>query len=101
MEQKRARVLAIISLCVGISSWVFGYIGLFGGPITGLILGILPGIFAIVFGAIAIVQVRKGSHKGRWMTVAIAGIVSGILGIGSWGVLLILRFIDWLIYGPT
>jgi len=97
MDQKKTSVLAIVALCVGISGWILGFIGWLVGPITGLILGILPGILAIVFGTIAVVQIRKGSHKGRWM--AIAGIVSGIIGLIGWGIILIPVFIDWLIFG--
>jgi hypothetical protein len=98
MEQKRTQILAIVALCVGISSWVFGFVGYWlGGSVTGFILGILLGILAIVLGTITIVQIRKGLHKGRWM--AIAGIVSGIMGMIGWGVALFPGFIDWIIWG--
>ncbi|MBA7609423.1 hypothetical protein ES703_16614 [subsurface metagenome] len=79
MERQRTRALAIASMVCGIFS-------VFLAPLLGFILGII----AIVFGAVAIRQIRKDPNLGG-RGMAIAGLVCGIVGVAGWVI-----FIAWI-----
>jgi len=70
MERQRTSGLAIASLVCGILGLVLLLMG----------FGFLLGIIAIIFGVVAISQIRKDpSLGGRRM--AVAGLVCGIIGV--------------------
>ena len=80
MEKTRTNGLAITSLVCGILSLVLFWI-----PWLGFLLGIL----AIIFGGVAISQIRKDpSLGGRGM--GIAGLVCGIIGVAIWVIVIAL-----------
>lgn len=91
MGQKRAKVLAIVSLCFGllglVSLFLLGYIATIENTTRyecpAGIIALSLGILAIVLGIIALAKIRKGMDRGRWMIMAIVGIVSGVAS--GWG----------------
>jgi putative effector of murein hydrolase LrgA (UPF0299 family) len=91
MEQKKTNILAIVALCFGIlglvSLFLFAYIGNIQNTTRydcpAGIIALSLGILAIVLGIIELVKIRKGMDRGRWMIMAIVGIVSGVAS--GWG----------------
>ena len=67
--------LAVTSMVLGIVSIVFLCLGAFGGIIT------LPaGIAGIIFGAIGLNQIGKGTFSSASRGMAIAGLITSIIG---------------------
>lgn len=77
--QRSANGLAITSLVLGI-------VGIVGSCLTGAIALVL-GILAIIFGAIALKQIRDRGQSGRGL--ALAGLILGIV-VAGWGLLALL-----------
>ena len=74
-------------LPVGRSGWAIaaGYLGLVS---FFPLLGILTGILAIIFGIVAISDIRKNPEK-HGMGRAIFGIIAGLIGLVLWSVLFV------------
>lgn len=66
---------------LAIAGFVIGIVGLF-------VLGILLGILAIVFSAIALNRIKKEPKARMGRGLAIAGLVLGIVGVLGWLILL-------------
>ena len=72
---------SILSLVFGILTIVFFCMGWFPIPFSGLLcfpVSVLFGIFALLFGAISLNQIRKHNHSGHpmaWMGIMIGGFV--------------------------
>jgi hypothetical protein len=70
MEKARKNRLAIASLVFGILGLVLSFVG----------VGFLLGIIAIIFGVVAISQIRKEPSLGD-RRMAVAGLVCGIISV--------------------
>jgi hypothetical protein len=79
VESKRTSGMAVASLVLGICALVLFWI-----PWLGFLLGIL----AIIFGGLALSQIRKEPSLGG-QGMAVAGLVCGIIGIAIWLILII------------
>jgi len=77
--QPRTNPFAITALVCGIVQFVLGLL---------VVLNILAAIPAIVFGSIALTQIRERGERGRGM--AIAGLVLGILGVVYFALIIVL-----------
>lgn len=87
MEARRTSGIAIASLVCGILSLVLFWI-----PWLGFLLGVL----AIIFGGVAIGQIRRDPNLGG-RGMAIAGLVCGIIGVATWVIVIALIgiFVFW------
>ena len=88
--------LGIVSLILSIVVTPLPW--LWNSRIVGaFILVCLIGIVGLVFGFIALAQIKKGKGKGRGF--AIAGIVLGFLNLPICSFTLLIGFLDWFFRG--
>jgi hypothetical protein len=80
--QVRTNRFAITALCCGIGQFILG---------LAIVLNILGAIPAIIFGSIALRQIRLRGEGGRGL--AIAGLVLGILGVIYWVLIIVIIII--------
>jgi len=71
MIEKRTSGLAVAALVLGILSIA----------LLCIIIGFIPGILGIIFGAIALGQIKKEPQVIQGRGLAIAGIITSIIGI--------------------
>ncbi|MBH0781227.1 DUF4190 domain-containing protein [Nocardia bovistercoris] len=80
-ESPKGKGMAITALVLGILA-ILGLLVVFGGFVFGL--------FAVIFGIIALVKSRRGTGAGAGM--AVAGLILGIIGIVAASVIAVLGF---------
>jgi hypothetical protein len=82
---KKTNSLAIASMVLGI----YSIVGVF-------ILGIIPGIFAIIFGFIAKGKIRNAVSSEDGYGMALAGIIMGFIGVGLFAIAITAYILFWL-----
>jgi hypothetical protein len=82
---KKTNSLAIASMVLGI----YSIVGVF-------ILGIIPGILAIIIGFIAKGKIRKAVSGEDGYGMALAGIIMGFIGVGLFAIAITAYILFWL-----